>query len=315
MLNGRYLEKIVRAFVAILVSFLSIAGCGGGDGADDESPVTLRTGQPGRPVSATIGVPYEQFRQLSMAEDKLIQQCMAKAGFKYTVAIPPEQEEKEPWMRGDDVAKAHKDGYGIWQHRRETANELDPRAPRPDPDTDGLSKSEKERFERTLDGTRRVDFNVVGGGVMNIAVDGCLAEAQKELYGDIKQWSGVESLATNFKTVALTASSKYPEYKQAEKKWSACMSKSGYRYPTPDEAYDEAYTFYSGIKLPSAPLKKEIELAVADATCDKKLGVSALKVKLYDRALKESIEQFEPQIIEYNEKQRKALKIAQGILK
>lgn len=298
-----------------LVLLLSLSACGDGKESGDP-PVTMRSGSPGgQPAGATIGLPYEQFRQLLLAEEKLIQRCMTKAGFTYTPQMPPEQREKQPWKRRDDIAKARREGYGMFRVVRQAESDPHPTAPRRNPDMDGLKPEDKKRYTRTLNGTRRVDFNAVGGGVGSIAVDGCVTEARQALYGDVKQWMSIESLVTNFRAVAETSSMKYPEYKNAEGQWSKCMAKSGFHYPTQDEALDAVYGFYQGIDRPDKPVKKEIDLAVADATCDKRLGTTNVKIKLYERALQESIKQYETEILTYREKQEKALVLARGILK
>ncbi|MGH3241205.1 MAG: hypothetical protein ACRDNL_12565 [Spirillospora sp.] len=308
------------------------AGCGGESGTSGRTPPVAISTAASQPATVRVGVPDAERRQLTLAEEKLIQQCMKQAGFTYTFTPPKETGPQQAWQRTDDVTGARQNGYGILQALRDAkAAEGDPHG-RPDdpgsvnnggaqppsrndnPDTANLSSADKRRYQNTLMGTRREEVLTWGGGVLTLPVDGCLAGARKRLYGDIKQYAAVSSLADNLEGTAVGDAAENTRLDGPERRWSQCMGGKGYRFSTKEQAHEAAANLYDPARLPSRPYRKEIEQAVADAECDKQAGYSALKQQLYDQALKDLTKKHERDLLAYSEMQRKALKVAAEVL-
>ena len=124
---------------------------------------------------------------LLLAEDELTKRCMERAGFRF-ITVPPDQLPVEPknyqWGR-DDVEVARKRGYGL--------SEKDPFQGFLDPNAEykkSLSRSERERYGVTLSGhwENRIEFTLPDGTTFSISGDGCVAEARKKIYGDLRRY-------------------------------------------------------------------------------------------------------------------------------
>ncbi|MES4887351.1 hypothetical protein [Streptomyces sp. NPDC096012] len=100
---------------------------------------------------------------------------------------------------------------------------------------------------------------------------GCLGEAARKIYGPppkAKRINGVRlsgyySLAAELWSRSALQARKDPAWKKADRAWSDCMKKKGFRYSDPDKAlYDRAWYGTSG-----TPSGKERKTAAADARC------------------------------------------------
>lgn len=311
------IRRRLREGSAALLVVSVAAGCTGG-GSAAEPPASVRQGKGATPASVQIGVPEDQRRRLNLAAERLIQGCMRAAGFRYTVKPPGEGSRSPLERRGDDVALARTDGYGTLTRLRDRDDQEDlgdRAAPPSDPDTDALSRPERVRFTRTLHGTRREEIRTFGGGVMTFGMDGCQAKAFGRLYGDVRKYLAVSVLADNVEGLARGRVTQDPEYRSAVKKWSACMSGRGYHFADPNAAREAATALYDVRSLPARPLRREIEQAVADAECHRSARLADIDARLYEKALRASVKQYESELLTYLELQRAALRRADEILK
>lgn len=310
-------KRRLRAVVVVLTMSGIVAGCDA-EPPKDDATVRLKPGTNTTQTRAQVGVPYAEYRQLSMATEKLIQKCMAAAGFRYTMKPVSERPASSTWRRGDDVARARTEGYGaitVLREQGSNANLGQAAKPPPDPDTDSLSESERRRFIRTLNGTRREEIKTFGGGVLTFGMDGCQAKAFAQLYGDVRQYVSVSVLADNLEGLAQAGGDQSPEHRAAVRNWSSCVAAKGYRFADQAAAREAAFKLYRGETLPERPLRREIEQAVADAECDRAAGLSRLENSLYEKNLKESIKKYEAELLAYHDMQRRALKRAAAVLK
>ncbi|MFI1769278.1 hypothetical protein ACH41H_45650 [Streptomyces sp. NPDC020800] len=99
---------------------------------------------------------------------------------------------------------------------------------------------------------------------------GCLGQATRNIYGSAPgsakingiKVTGYYSLPFALWSESHKAARKDPAWKKADRAWSACMKKQGFRYPDPDGAsLDSAWL---GTQKPSG---KERKTAAADARC------------------------------------------------
>ncbi|MGQ5639117.1 MULTISPECIES: hypothetical protein [unclassified Streptomyces] len=121
---------------------------------------------------------------------------------------------------------------------------------------------------------------------------GCLGQAMRKIYGAPPKPAEVAGITlTGYYSLALELwhdsreqASKDPAWKEADRAWSACMKKKGFRYASPDKAaYDSDWFGHT------EPSEKERRTATADARC--KLGtgyvpaVHALEVRTQKAAI------------------------------
>jgi len=315
-------ERLRSAAGMVLLAGL-IGGCGGAE-SEDQKPgeVALVTETPGELSVTRIGVPYEQRRTLHAAEEKLIQTCMQKAGFSYRIIQLPEKEEKatwKTWRRHDDVDRAAREGYGLLQRAKEN-NETQRAQARIPSRTAGMSQEESDRFSKALFGSKPITVTTPFGAKITTNVDGCLAEARKQLYGDPAAWAIENDLVGNFEAITFGKARSSPEVRALEKKWSSCMADAGHRFQNQEEAKASiTYGRQSGpdqprTGLPARPSQQEIDLALADARCDQKVGLSTLIEKKIKEKTQEHLNKYQSYFASYQEKQQKALKLAADIL-
>ncbi|PKW10632.1 hypothetical protein SAMN05428944_2168 [Streptomyces sp. 1222.5] len=99
---------------------------------------------------------------------------------------------------------------------------------------------------------------------------GCLGQATRRIYGappkptkvNGVKLSGYYSLALELWYESHKKARKDPDWKKADRDWSACMKKEGFHYPDPDKASLDSAWFRGG-----GPSGKEKKTAAADARC------------------------------------------------
>mgnify|MGYP006915918237 CR=1 FL=1 len=132
-------------------------------------------------------------RQLLIAENELVATCMHKQGFKFIAYHPPESE-VIPVGRGDDVESRRKNGYSAPRPGQDGA-QGDPNAPY----VQSLSTGERDRFDKALFGhdEKKIDIRLPDGSVINSNSDGCVSDARRALYGDLKNYLTVYTVTVN----------------------------------------------------------------------------------------------------------------------
>lgn len=218
---------------------------------------------------------------LFRAEQVLIRDCMVRQGFSYS-AVPrnPVPELREFPYVVDDVAWAGKYGYGTVLMRRHD------RAMTDDPN---------ERYFRTLPPERQSQAVLARNGDANtgdlvVRVDGlqhvrssskgCMAGAERELYGDLRTWTRARTVSDALESLRPSAVIADPRYTAAVGRWSRCMRERGHPYPTPAAAKDSVAPKQADVEDPTVPIPKqasaaEIRLAVAEATCASRTDLAA----------------------------------------
>ncbi|MGW5346342.1 hypothetical protein [Streptomyces sp. NPDC004050] len=204
-------------------------------------------------------------RTLARAEQVLISRCMAARGFPYEVAeVPQDGARSFPYVV-DDVAWAREHGYGGAEERAAArAREDDP----------------NQRYFRQLPAARRAAARTalmgaapVGlsakaptGVMITASADGCIADAQRTLYGDPATWFRVKVVTMNLRPVREARVLEDARYAGAVAEWAACMKAAGRPHATPDESRRAAARW--GEELPPAEADAAAaELAVVEATC------------------------------------------------
>ncbi|MER6517454.1 hypothetical protein ACFWHQ_15775 [Streptomyces sp. NPDC060334] len=259
---------------AALTAALALGGCG--------STASQRESGPAREPSAA------QSRLLERAEQILIGACMAERGFAYAVTEPArEGEAQRSFPYGvDDVAWARAHGYGGRDER--TAAE----ARRDDPNQRyfaGLSAPRRAAARTALMGASPVGLTATTptGMTLTAGSQGCMADAQRALYGDLPGWFRVKVVTMNLRPVREARVREDARWTEAVGQWSACMRAAGRPYATPADSRRAAVEATADVP-PEKADATEIALAVTEATCA--TGTSLARVsRTLDRAYGEEV--------------------------
>lgn len=262
-----------------VTGLLLVTACSAADpNPDDRSEGSLRT-----ELTDTERV------LLGDAEERLIAECMREAGFEYRLdPVAPREKVPERRFGLDDVDWAREHGYGL----ADTAGTGDrggkSAAPKSSQDRylAGLAPSRLAAYERALNGTKP-DAIVVpapGRGEIFTAADGCRADARRALYGDLRKWTEAKATVVNLAYLTYDDVVAEPRYTKALADWRACMKKRGLDYPDTSRAVG-AVAKESDSRTPEQAREREVEVAVADAECNR----SAVLARTGTRLQKEHV--------------------------
>ncbi|MEU7556149.1 hypothetical protein AB0B01_28110 [Streptomyces sp. NPDC044571] len=243
-----------------LVAALLLGGCGAATGGGP-APRPAPAGPSGEPGP-------EDLRVLARAEQVLISRCMGARGFPYEVTevAGASGEAARSFPYGvDDVAWARAHGYGGREERRMAqARQADPNQRY----FQGLSPSARAAARTALMGSSPVGLSVKAptGMTITASTEGCIAEAERTLYGDLKGWFRVKVVTMNLRPVREARVREDQRYADAVRQWAACMRAAGRPYATPDESRQAAARYAESLPAPEADAA-ETALAVTEATC------------------------------------------------
>lgn len=243
------------------------AGCAG-QGAEP-APAAARP----RPLAAA-----EQ-ALLHRATEKLIAACMDRRGFSYWAA--PDAAAAPGYVL-DDVATARRQGYrtAALPTNAELARDPNLRYVR------GLPADRQRRYSSALNGSmsanRHIQVRLESGGVVGRGTDGCVAEAEQALYGDLAAWTAATVHSDEFAARIPPLVARDPRYRRAQDAWAGCMRAAGLPYRTPEEI---RRTLGEPTRANRAA---ETRLAVAEARCARQTRFGAVATAV-DREYREAI--------------------------
>ncbi|MCY0937491.1 hypothetical protein, partial [Streptomyces sp. H34-S4] len=224
---------------------LALAGCGGsapaGGPAGEEPPIgatptLLASGDLRFPLDVYIPS-GEQNSQLAKAQDRLVDQCMQRYGFRYESpragsAAQPRDESRRYGL--SDAAVATRYGYNN--------PVLENRPPKPAPKQLGPNEKLFLNGEEQVDPAKPVPMSQEESeksGLGSLTVDGkkvpsggCMRESFLKLYAPVKNSVDV-MVPQNFGFDAYGRSRQDTRVEKAIKEWSACMAEKGYRTDDP----------------------------------------------------------------------------------
>ncbi|GII72316.1 hypothetical protein Sme01_47920 [Sphaerisporangium melleum] len=205
------------------------------------------------------------------AEKLLTRSCMASHGFKmWTFPRRPIPEDRDFPYVIDDVRWASRHGYGRdIQARRDQLRTSDPNRRY----FDDLPPEQQRRALDALHGSRsarRLEVTAPNGLTVGRIDDGCVAQAQKDLYGDLNVWFRVTTVTDALNGIRQRQVIADADFTGAAKRWSTCMRKKGFDYADP---YEARTAFLAPGK--ATPKEGEIRAAVAEAGCATSSGLSA----------------------------------------
>lgn len=209
---------------------------------------------------------------LDSARSRLANECLARRGFTLPDEVAASGLDLREFPYGvDDVEWATSHGYGTdLMDQAERERKSSPRKLF----LDGLPPARRAAILLAMNGagprsTSVTEARLPSGGVVRRSSDSCIAEAERELYGDLATWYRVERVTDNLPGVWVAEVLADPAYRSAIGAWATCMRGRGYRYDNPSKAHQDLRT------APGATREREIRTAVAEATCAHSSGLAA----------------------------------------
>ncbi|MDX2563206.1 hypothetical protein PV371_26595 [Streptomyces sp. TX20-6-3] len=238
---------------------------------------------PSRPIGTTATTADD--RLLHDAEQRLLRDCMGRHGFTYRVFPLGDEPESTlfPYVV-DDADWARRHGYGAELRRQREV----------------LAKSDPNRaYFAALPADRRaaalvaangpspdgLTVRLPGGGTMRRSDRGCVAEAQRRLYGDLGAWFRSSIRVGTLRQILRSRVVADTGYQKTLGAWRRCMGRSGYAFTSPAAARAAALS-----PVRPLPEDREIRLALAEARCAAESGLSRTARRLdahHDRLLAE----------------------------
>lgn len=228
------------------------------------------------------------------AEQQLTRSCMAAHGFRMRpVPRRPLPEDRDFPYVIDDVRWAARHGYGSdLEARREQLRATDPNLRY----FAGLPEADRQRAVAVYNGAQsadRLEVRAPNGMTVGRIDDGCTAQAQTRLYGDLAKWFHADVVIGALPPLRQQKVAADGEFKAAVKKWSACMRDRGMNYTDPYQPRD-AFNDNDNAKAKAttdttARRREEIRTAIAEAECAHDSGLSTTARRLdrrYDAQLR-----------------------------
>jgi len=253
--------------LALVGALLLGAGCSRGGG----SPALH--GTPARELTSA------EADTVAWAEEILLSRCMSRKGLRYEATKPLASASTEidfPYVV-DDPDRARTHGYGL----------ADQRAIRQAKDSSvnqrqllSLTADQRASYVGTLLGAGPdvLRAKIPTGQVITRSKNGCLADAHRQLYGDVATWFQANAVASNLRPVIGKRVREDRGYPAAVSAWSACMGQLGHPVRHPDEARQQAISAYEAD--PVAGSAREKELATAESRCARQTDLAAVTTRL-----------------------------------
>jgi hypothetical protein len=288
--------------VAASLAFLS--ACAGAEtpaGTPEPGRVRAFDGMEGVQVRAgQVPITSEDHSLIMLAEERLIQRCMAEEGFdQYGIVVanktryltPPPPANLSP----DELRRS---GYLFdWERASRGMAAADPRDPSLDP-TAGMSQAERDAFVAALGG--RPDAPTVEvrtrDGTTVMSGEGCEAEARIELYGSLENYLRFNDAAEFLPGAVTSALREMEGYREALDAWQGCMRAEGHGVHDEDDSgfpylMDRLRSALAAGK--AAPVPEEIRaVAEADAACQESSGLHEVRQRHLAAARDAATERF-----------------------
>ena len=255
---------------------LSLLGCSGADrprsqpsregGKSEriEDLVDLGSSGPARPLTT------EEQYVIQASWDRLISACMAKAGLRWEVVTSRNlPSEANPYPTKSELLRSgYAADFAAMHLSDRDANERFLNDP-----INSVPPADQAAYQRAFSGTKTLTVRD-GEGTATISTDGCVAEANAQIYGSVENalWlSQVVEVGTP--SQLNRALMDYPDYVQALRKWQDCMRSAGVSWMDGEGAGPNWDTGYEVLRFQmvtddTVPTKQEeTKIASDDAEC------------------------------------------------
>ena len=324
----------IAAPALALAAAMLLSGCSGDDGKKageaEETPLQKYFAA----IAGEDEYTQEKFDEEMAKTEELVAQCMTKEGFEYipnssgggVVISNTTEEDGDSGPEWGSIEFAKQYGYGIidWPGMDEAdAEEPDDGTDYTDPNEEyinSLSESEQQAFYDTLygQGPDESEMNEDGSYEYNWETAGCQGWAENQVREDsggilaayedpefADLFEGMNNLSMQF----YDAEQASPEMQAINTSWNACMTKSGIsEFDNPNQPYDTLIEEYNELMPEDGDMSKadksavdafksrEIETAVADATCKKNIKYDEQILKLSNAAEQEFVDENKAQL-------------------
>jgi hypothetical protein len=224
--------------------------------------------------SALRPVSHSDNQRLYLAEQFLIKKCMRNLGFRYWIV---------PY--GDLPAMTFQTSFAIPALATARAHGFHP-ASAPPPFNQAPANAYYARLsaKRQAAWTAAITGNPGGSGripavevrlpqgvVMGHSRLGCVASAEKQLYGNYQAWFAAENTVQALRAIVVQSVLRDGAYARAARRWSWCMNARGYPASSPPKA---RAAFANRVR--AAPTVREIAVATATAGCANRTGMAGV---------------------------------------
>jgi hypothetical protein len=272
-----------RAVVVVAGAVTLLAGCGPTTDASDASGRAPQGDV--SPIDTLVPVlSQSDERTLWEAQRRLIRVCMSQRGLDFTFPSWEEQQAASglqdqavstPRRAFADPAWAERHGYGFDPKAVEAI-----RGKHLGPESGKALDTETEEALYGAPGaaTETIDLGPQQGK-LSFGRDGCYAQTQQELFGDIRQWYTVRQVATNLSGQLHREAQADPAVAHSLQGWRDCMGSRGWNsFQQQGDAFARVAREYES--KPDSARKVELDIATADAECTVSSG--------YAKALEQS---------------------------
>lgn len=284
--GGRFASAVAQVAVLALVVVLAGTACSD-DAVPDGDPLTY-----GNMPLTGIVIDGAALGSLQMVmEDGFIVECMRREGFLYD---PPRREPTtDPMIERPEltVERARQLGYRVPEF---DVVDTDPELRAY---LDSLGEQGRREWETAFFGSGKNMISIeVSSGRLSTPADGCISEARAMIAGDVEnalEWQAIFDELGGLRSEALDRTDSDDDVQRAYDEWRSCMRSEGYQVDTIDDAFSLATEVpraqdgdTDGAEPPADDAdvaaedgpasEREIEIAVADATCRDTSGYRAI---------------------------------------
>jgi len=187
------------------------------------------------------------------AHGGVVESCMQQLGWDFRTETATAETESGPGSLSaleqwtfTDVAAAESVGFGLQSHLAEVAAyieqlDLDAGEARiPDPLT--MSPEDAARYELDFFGREeeRIEITERDGSHSGMSGGGCIAEAERALFGDIEQAMWLRDARGTAESDIWMATVSDEAVSDALESWKGCVRERGYEFDDPHHAFDSA---------------------------------------------------------------------------
>lgn len=305
-----------KLHVALFVWTIFLAGCSTTAATTKIDTQDGASARPGMGERVSL-LDDEERTAVFMAEQTLVSRCMAQRGFKFSAIKIPQVDSAKPSYGNDDIEWAKKNGLANPDPSMKITDDFVRNHPN-QKEYDALTPAQKAAWNRALGGTpdSQLRIQLTNGREMSINQNGCVAEAQEELYGGIREWLTLEESLFDVERVVNRGIRADQRYIEALNQWRSCMRSQGYHYSDPLSARSQFFKARAADPgSASFSRQSELKLAVADAQCARDAKLITIAQEL-DRSYRDAaLRSKERDILAYREVQAAALEKAKQLLK
>jgi hypothetical protein len=309
------LKYVGRSFL-LLLSIVVLSACSGTGSSGGDAK--LQVPEHGR---SEIRSEYRAWNKddlaLTIQEERLMQECMSKSGWKYRPDIEgPISLKGKNFVDSDFIIDSETvrklGGYKKEESNGEGGGDV------VNPGRRNLGAKDAEQWDVAAYGTEDTWVAIpvlVSPGNSDSGAEqhlgGCRLQSLKELYGTPEKYVASQFVDSNLASFAFGEAYESPEMKTLEDEFSACMSDAGFSH---DSEGGSIKSPENAQGLAQDKPADQYAIALADAGCQQNKEYAKRRIELEDRYLTAVADYYEPQIQGALEIKRQALAMGKRLL-